>query len=427
VVRYNGGAQAAHNVVTPEGKHHTFAQFGSATLAGGSTLLSRHMLVNPISMLREAEHLKQLGINDPLAKVTIEDEALITNVYQVAANRIREALRGDQRHGSCGMGIGETVSDFLAQPDMAIRAEDLFNPLTLHRKLRNSFDLKREEFSDAPQEIRDRFRILFDHLMIEDCLDRYQLFAQRLGETGIVNSDFLRYRLREDRTIIFEGAQGVLLDQDYGFHPHTTWSDTTFGNALDLLEREGYEGDVRRIGILRGFHTRHGAGPLPSEFNPMSVHDDMKYLEGEHNNHNEWQQAFRVGHFDMVLAKYALKVIGGVDELVLTNLDRITRPKICIGYKLEGNTQIAALPVQSLPVDLDRQEALTRQLNGVQSIYGVIYETPKDMVRAIQEQLGSVSICSIGPTVYDKLPVEFYLNPPRVPMDVETWVPKTWN
>jgi adenylosuccinate synthase len=421
VVRYNGGAQAAHNVVTPDGKHHTFAQFGSATLAGAKTHLSRHMLIEPLSMMREAEHLRDLGVIDPFAKMTIEGEALVTNVYHILANRMRDALRGDGRHGSCGLGVGETVADALDQPNLALRAKDLFDETALRWKLEASFDRKREEFSDAPKELRGRFPILFDALAIDHIVDRYTAFAHHLGETGIVYSDFLRSRLREDVTVIFEGAQGVLLDQDYGFFPHSTRSDTTFGNALNLLE--GFNGSVVKVGVLRGYHTRHGAGPLPTEFNALALHDAVPMYD-VHNQHNEWQQDFRVGHFDMVLAKYALDVIGGVDELVLTNLDRLTAPKICVGYRLADSTLVDRLPVQKRPVDLNVQEDLTRTLNNVEAAYGVVYASPKNMVQAIQDELGPVSLCSVGPTAVDKIPAAFYLNP--VPVTLEARM-KPWS
>src|SRR5258707_5943403 len=109
VVRFNGGAQAAHNVVTQDGRHHTFAQFGSGTLSapGTRTYLSRFMLVDPLALVGEAEHLARLGVAAPLALVAIDRDALLTTPYHQAANRAREAARGAARHGSCGMGVGE--------------------------------------------------------------------------------------------------------------------------------------------------------------------------------------------------------------------------------------------------------------------------------------------------------------------------------
>ncbi|MGE3913811.1 MAG: adenylosuccinate synthetase, partial [Chloroflexota bacterium] len=89
VVRFNGGAQAGHNVVTPDGRHHTFAQFGSGTLVRGvNTHLSRYMLVNPLAMLKEDEALQALGVTDALRRTSIDRRALLTTPIQVAANRL---------------------------------------------------------------------------------------------------------------------------------------------------------------------------------------------------------------------------------------------------------------------------------------------------------------------------------------------------
>ncbi|TDB72357.1 adenylosuccinate synthetase, partial [Actinomadura sp. KC216] len=117
VVRFNGGAQAAHNVVLDDGRHHTFAQFGSGTFTPGvRTHLSRFMLVDPLALAAEADHLRALGVADALDRLTADRDALLTTPYHRAANRARETARGAARHGSCGMGIGETVAYAQAHP-----------------------------------------------------------------------------------------------------------------------------------------------------------------------------------------------------------------------------------------------------------------------------------------------------------------------
>ncbi|HEY8077289.1 MAG TPA: adenylosuccinate synthetase, partial [Labilithrix sp.] len=141
VVRYNGGAQAAHNVVDGE-RHHTFAQLGSATLSGVPTLLSRHVLVNPIALFAEARHLEAIGVRDPLGMLRVEADALVTTPFHVAANRLREMSRSG-RNGSCGMGIGETMGDSLADPEGALRVRDLDSPTIVGEKLMAVRDAKR--------------------------------------------------------------------------------------------------------------------------------------------------------------------------------------------------------------------------------------------------------------------------------------------
>ena len=110
VVRFNGGAQAAHHVLGPGGETHAFAQFGSGTFTPGTrTFLSRFMLVDLFALVAEAEHLTSFGVPDPFGLLAIDPAALLTTPYHRAANRAREEARGEGRHGSCGMGIGETA------------------------------------------------------------------------------------------------------------------------------------------------------------------------------------------------------------------------------------------------------------------------------------------------------------------------------
>src|ERR1700683_2709429 len=136
VVRFNGGAQAAHNVVTADGRQHTFAQFGAATFPPGvRTYLSRFALVDPLALAGEAAHLASVGVTDALDLVTVDVDALLTTPDHQAANRARELARGGGRHGSCGMGIGETASYALVHPAEAPRAGDCLAPPVVARKL----------------------------------------------------------------------------------------------------------------------------------------------------------------------------------------------------------------------------------------------------------------------------------------------------
>src|SRR3954469_18473147 len=138
VVRYNGGAQAAHRVVTagPNSREHVFAQFGSGTLAGAATHLSRFMLLDPLAMVAEEQHLQALGVPDAFDRTTIDERALVITPFQRAANRLKELARGAGRHGSCGMGIGETMIDYLEHGQRVLFAGDLRSPDLLRSKLR---------------------------------------------------------------------------------------------------------------------------------------------------------------------------------------------------------------------------------------------------------------------------------------------------
>jgi adenylosuccinate synthase len=421
VVRFSGGAQAAHNVVTNSGHHHTFSQFGSGMFAGAKTHLSRFMLVNPFNLENEAEALTGLGFQ-PYEWLTVEREALVTTHYHLVANRLKELLRGKDRHGSCGCGIGETVADSLA--GVALRVADLVG--SVHnlqeklyeikgRKLKEIGELRPDLYGDTPRGAL--IRKLSRHLN-EDTANlvfRYNAIGKRLQ---VVDRDYLPKQIKTGSTVIFEGAQGVLLDQDYGFHPYTTWSDTTFGNAYKLLE--GYDGPVRKIGVLRGYMTRHGAGPFPTEVaddNPLeaAIQTDL------HNKWGQYQEHFRLGHFDAVLAHYALEVIGGVDELAITNLDKLgPKPRICTKYwktTTENGRWPVTVPTTTLnvqrPTTLEHQATLAEVLtNDIQPSYEMLPDRPSIVDRIAHELGVPVTLCSIGPQTKDKWPTQYLRDAP---------------
>jgi adenylosuccinate synthase len=309
VVRYNGGSQAEHNVVTKDGKHHTFSQFGSGTLSGARTHLSRFMLVNPMSMMHEAEHLYEIGVRNVWERTTVEDKAVIITPFQAAVNRLVEKARGDKAHGTCGLGIGQTRSDHLKYGDKVLFAGDLQDEEVTKQKLRfiQSACYQVAGF-DATSDDPD-----IEVLENPDAIDWAWKFYKE-WPAKVVSDGYLSSLFDKDYDVVFEGAQGVLLDEKFGFAPHNTWSDITFNNANELLAKADFDGEVVRVGVIRSYFTRHGAGPFPTEIPAMN------YPE-LHNNNEGWQGAFRQGSFDFNLARYALLAIGGVDIIALNHLD----------------------------------------------------------------------------------------------------------
>ncbi|WP_433218422.1 adenylosuccinate synthetase [Dactylosporangium sp. CS-047395] len=360
VVRFNGGAQAAHTVVLADGRKHTFAQFGSGSLRPGvRTFLSRFMVVDPLALVTEAAHLLSLGVSDVWSRLSVDRAALISTPYHRSANQAKEVARGAARHGSCGMGVGEAMAYALAYPDDAPRVGDCADLPVLRRKL--ALLRLRLGVSDGPS--------------IAACL---QAFAGFAATVRFVDG------FEPAGACVFEGAQGVLLDEWHGFHPHTTWSTTTFANALSLLPPDA---EVVRLGVLRTVTTRHGAGPLPTEDGSLDLADP-------NNPANDWQGAFRFGHFDAPLHRYALDVVGGVDGLVLTHLD-LPVDTMCHEYR--GGNPLRVGPAG----DLERLEVMTRALGSVEPVYGRV----GDWVGAVEESLGAdVVLESWGPTAEDKKP-----------------------
>jgi adenylosuccinate synthase len=366
VVRFNGGAQAGHNVIDVDGRHHTFSQLGAGTFVPGTaTFLSRFVVLHPTALLVEAERLAHRRVADALALVTVDARALVTTPFHQAANRLRELARGGARHGSCGVGFGETVAD--ARMGHAIVAGDLRDPARLRRALVETQERKRSELADAmaaagPAGSTDR-TVLESTAVVDAWLARAHAVTARIR---IDDGAALGALLAGPRPVVFEGAQGVLLDEAYGFHPHTTWSTCTFANANALLSEHGVANEVLRLGVLRTYAIRHGAGPLPT-------HDPTlrDALVEPHNAEGPWQGPVRCGWPDFVLLRYAVAACGGIDALALTHVDalaRLTSYRACEAYHRDGLAPLHELPLQPTE-DLVHQEALTRLLEEVEPDY----------------------------------------------------------
>jgi adenylosuccinate synthase len=293
VIRFNGGAQAGHTVHTPDGRRHVFHQFGSGAFAGASTHLSRFFVTNPIVFQHEREVLLSLEAN---IDVSISGDALVSTPWDMFANTEIESSRGGDRHGSCGLGIGETVG----------RQEETAYGLQI-RDL-DSRDLARRLRSIRDEWLPDRFA----HLGIKPDSDRYSvirsdaLFDRFLDDLSCFRTQVTISEISNvlmGRQAIFEGAQGLLLDQNAGapWFPHVTRSNTGLQNVLELAAEAGLETlDVHYM--ARIYLTRHGAGPLPFEYGEKpfpAIVDDT-------NIPNAWQGNLRFAPLNVDLLGRAI-------------------------------------------------------------------------------------------------------------------------
>jgi adenylosuccinate synthase len=147
--------------------------------------------------------------------------------------------------------------------------------------------------------------------------------------------------------LIFEGAQGILLDESYGFHPHTTWSNCTTKNALTILSELEDTYNVTRLGVTRTYMTRHGRGPFPSEDETMTM-----MMHEPHNGYGSWQEGWRCGFLDIPHLQYAIEATDGIDGLVITHMDKVPRDglPVVMEYWLENDETFA----RSQRVTVDR-------------------------------------------------------------------------
>jgi adenylosuccinate synthase len=382
VVRYCGGSQAGHNVQLPDGRRHTFSQFGAGTLAatpaGPRTYLGPQVVIDPPALAREAEHLTSLGVPDPARLLTIHPRCLVTTRWLKVMNQLRELSRGDAKHGSCGQGIGEARSYWLKHGEDAVFAADLRDLPVLRHKL----ELQRQRILLECQDIVER--VGAEALRELDLWDRHtEDVANDLSE-AMLDGVVIDAAIPPYRTAIFEGAQGVLLDEYRGFHPYTTWSTVTPHHAWGLIEQTGAEA-VAVLGITRAYATRHGEGPLPTFDAQLTAR-----LRDAGNPWNRWQGSLRCGWLDLPLLRYAAAVAGPLDGVVVNHLDqiRVTECQVCDAYH---NATLS--PVEA--PNLAWQSRLTQQLRAAEPVLSP--STPDDIIRLLGE-IAPVAITSSGPT-----------------------------
>ncbi len=311
VVRFNGGAQAGHTVVTPEGDRHVFRQVGSGSFCGVPTYLSQYVLVNPITLFLELKQLAELGITP---EIYASPECLVTTFADIVINRRREDARGDKRHGSCGMGISETV-DRSNLPELKITMADVYNQTNLESKIAEICE-KWAKFRcgaavDEPK-------------MAEAFLKACRALPEHMPPAGI----------GQCKDPVFEGAQGLLLDSDNKeFFPHVSRSNTGLKNVRALCKQAGID-TIDAYYITRTYLTRHGAGPLPGQ-------DDSLAFEDNTNNENTYQGKMRFAPLDADALHRRIQLDAGDTNahLVVTHRDQLERADLAADLSCFGPTR----------------------------------------------------------------------------------------
>jgi adenylosuccinate synthase len=357
VVRFNGGPQNSHNVTLPDGKHHTFRQFGSATfIPGVRTHLSEHVLINPIGMMVEDELLRKAGVDDAFARLTIDANAVVITPYQRSINVLTEIALGRDAHGSCGVGLGIAREDSIRYPDEILRAYHLWNKEETISRLKFIEEIHSAKANCLHEQIKATLNA--DHngdVTADDAIgwfdgghsreylwDKYSKFP--MHTVLPIDMNLKHVIISSDDVVIFEGSQGILLDEsNEEFAPHTTWTDTTYRNAISLIDgfmsdRTTVKPKIVRIGCLRPYVTRHGAGPLPRESVRLTNYLSVRTKQTEYNKTNRMQGHLRYGHLDNALVRKAIasmvtESFGGLDQIAMSCLDHlITTDDDSIGY-----------------------------------------------------------------------------------------------
>lgn len=336
----SGGCQSGHHITTEDGREQMFSHFGAGTFDGVRTHL-KHMVICPTDLFNEALEVEAKGIKNPFDLITIDKECISITPFHRAISRLREIMRGKDKKGTVGMGVGEAVRDS-HNPKLTIKAADFFqDEAILEEKIENIRQNKIHQaqeliqgLNQLPVEANDQLEILYDQGLVKLTTKSFKYAASLFK---IVDDSYLDELLSKEGSVVCETSHGVLLHPWYGFIPHTTQIDPTCQDILNTLQKENYSGKIIRIGVSRCYMTRHGAGPLVSFNRRMtdSIHET-------HNNWTEWLGEFRNGNYDIVAMKYAIEISGGkksFDGLMISYLDVLSQKnewQICEGYKFNG-------------------------------------------------------------------------------------------
>lgn len=285
VIRFNGGGQAGHTVQLQDGTRHVFSTFGSGTFYGAKTYYTEDVLVSPRRIEEEYHALHRLGLTVPT--LLINQYARVITELDIAANQFGEAFRKDagQPHGTCGMGVGECVLRHLEN-----------GPDSLYWQKGRLRDLAHVDWFDH------RIATLAQETGVD--LSKYEtlLAAARKAEVVLEHYGSLctePYFRSITPTVIFEGAQGLLLDEDDPDHqPHVTWSKTGLTNVIKECKKHGWHLSQVHY-VTRPYLTRHGAGPMHAADPKGAINwKDGKQPVDATNVDNKWQGGLRYAAMD---------------------------------------------------------------------------------------------------------------------------------
>ena len=291
VVMSNGGAQRGHTVNLLDGRKHVFKHFSSGTFALADTYFPSEFILNPMQFVLEMEELQQLGYHPA---VYAENLCRWTTPFDMIINQIVESVRDSKKHGSCGMGIWETVYRWSVQPDLWTIFE--FNKLPFESKVTH---LKRIRDNWVPRRLREHGvvdipsewrEIMYSPILIQNYINDISIFCNYVRKVTVPI-------LSKYDTVVFENGQGLLLDGNNTFYgDNTTPSNTGIFNSIRRINTQFIDADVEFCYVSRTYMTRHGAGRFVTECDKNLINSNMF---DETNQTNEFQGSLRYGHLDL--------------------------------------------------------------------------------------------------------------------------------
>ena len=320
VVRSQGGNNAGHTVEIGKEKFVLHLIPSGILRAGKKCVIANGVVIDPVALVKEIEGLEKRGIK--LSKrLLISETAHLVLPYHRALDEQRELRKGRNKIGTTKRGIGPAYGDKAART--GLRMIDLMRPKSFSIKLK-----ARIEENNAILESLGGKKISFKEVEKTD-LEAGRKLAPYITYTVV----WLHNQLEKHKRILFEGAQGTFLDIDFGTYPFVTSSNTTAGGSCTGSGIPPHRMD-RVVGVMKAYTTRVGEGPLPTESAEVS---DMLHAMGREFGATTGR-ARRCGWFDAVATRYA-RIVNGIDELAITNLDGLDTLKeilICVAYECRG-------------------------------------------------------------------------------------------
>jgi adenylosuccinate synthase len=385
VTRYQGGANAGHTVVIGE-KQYILHLIPSGILRENVIcVIGNGVVIDPTALLEEIEFLKKHNI-EVEGRLFISQNAHLIMPYHKLLDSISES--GGNKIGTTGRGIGPCYIDKYARK--GIKIVDLLNRKSLEEKIRRNL----EEKNNLLKKVYDH-----DELDVEEIIKQYVEFDKTIDKYIKDVPSFLNNSIAEGKSILLEGAQGALLDIDFGTYPFVTSSNPVSGGACTGSGIPPNKiTDV--IGIVKAYTTRVGHGPFPTELTD-ELGEELRKTGSEYGATTGRPR--RCGWFDAFLVKYSV-MINGINSVAITKLDvlgNFNEIKVCVGYSLNGK------PIKTFPTDVDRLSIVKpvyqtlpgweTDISDCKSYHDLPLKT-KDYLDFISENAGfKINIVSVGP------------------------------
>jgi adenylosuccinate synthase len=388
IVRSTGGNNAGHTLVV-KGEKFVFHLIPSGILhPGKKCVIANGVVVDPKVLLAEVGRLKERGYLKDDAQLKVGLLANIILPYHIVLDRVREEKLGSRKIGTTARGIGPCYEDKIART--GIRACDLLHPDTLAEKLKANLEVKNyllKNYYGA------------EEVPFQSTLEEYLAYGERLSPHLIDTSSFLNEEINRGSKVLFEGAQGTLLDIDHGTYPFVTSSNTTAGGAC-TGSGVGPTKISGVIGVSKAYATRVGGGPFPTE---LFDEEGQLIRDRGHEYGSTTGRPRRCGWFDAPVVRYA-KRLNGLSGLALTKLDVLSglpRIKICVAYEI-GGTRRDEVPLSL--AEFEEAKPVYEQVEGWKEDITTAKELsdlPKaaqKYIRVLEEVSGvEISLVSVGP------------------------------